>query len=151
MKENRQVSQLDYRQMATELLHATHPKEKRRPPTQLERHEHVQIGTLRYLLEHDGSAAPSQLVEFFGFSHARLTKILTDLETKGLILRETSANDRRRVIVRLTDAGYALALAQREAVVSRLTGVLEILGEEDARHFLRIVQKLQTAELTPMV
>jgi len=143
------VSKLDYRQLALELLCATHPKEKRRPPTELEQNEHVQAATLRYLLEHDNEATPAQLIEFFQFSHARLTKILGNLEEKGLIRRDTDPRDRRRVIVRLTQTGYGLAAEQREEMLGHLAAVLETLGEEDAVHFLRIAKKFAAMETLP--
>lgn len=136
-----------YRQLALEFLCATHPKEKRRPPTELDRQEHVQLGTLRYLLEHGNMATPAQLIEFFGFSHARLTKILTELEKQELIQRDSDPSDRRRVIVRLTSSGHHLALQEREDMLLRMIAMLELLGEEDAQHLLRIVKKLAASQL----
>lgn len=141
---------MEYRQMALEFLCATHPREKRRPPTELDRQEHVQMGTLRYLLEHGSVASPAQLIEFFGFSHARLTKILTELERKGMILRDNDPTDRRRVIVRLTEEGYAFALCKREEMVGQITDMLRLLGQEDAEHLLRIVGKLSNGRLSPL-
>jgi DNA-binding MarR family transcriptional regulator len=47
-----------------------------------------------------------------------LTRILAALEEERLIIRETSEHDRRRTVVRLTDAGRTVLhndLAQREA------------------------------------
>lgn len=129
--------------MALALLDASHPKEKRRPPTELEKYEHVKEGTIRYLFEHECVATPAQLIEFFDFSHARLTKILGDLEAEGCILRCNDASDRRRVIVHLTDKGLERAVKKRREMLSRMTAVLMELGEEDAMHFVRIVTKLQ--------
>lgn len=126
-----------------------HPPAKRRAPTELDHNERVQAVTMRYLLEHGRVATPAQLIEFFGFSHARLTKILGDLEASGYIRRERDTQDRRRVIVYLTDAGYRHAAATWESLVGRMTAVLEALGEEDTAHFLRIARKLTALDMAP--
>ena len=131
-----------YRQLALELLCAVQPREKRRPPTELEQAEHVRMGTLRYLLEHGNEAAPAQLIDFFGFSHARLTKILGELEQTGYIRRDSDPRDRRRVIVRLTEEGYAFATHCREEMLSHLSRSLELLGPEDAAHLVRITRRM---------
>ena len=119
-----------------------HPREKRRPPTDLEKHEHVKDGTIRFLFEHECVATPTQLIEFFGFSQARLTKILSELEADGLVLRQGDPKDRRRVIVHLTDKGLEYAVAKRDEMLSLISGILEALGEEDAAHFVRIMHRI---------
>ena len=137
---------LDYKALAAQMLAATHPKEKRRPPTNLEKHEHVKDGTMRYLFEHEGTATPDRLVEFFGFSKARLTKILSELEGEGLVERCMDPADRRRVIVHLTEGGREYAARRYEGVLEHMTMLLTFLGEEDAKHFVRILQKLHGME-----
>lgn len=129
-------------ELAKQLLDATYPKEKRRPPTQLEQHEHVKDGTIRYLFDHECVATPAQLTEFFGFSQARLTKILSELEDDGLVVRQSDSKDRRRVIVHLTDEGLLYAGAKHLAMMERLIMMIEYLGEEDAVHLIRILHKL---------
>jgi DNA-binding MarR family transcriptional regulator len=42
-----------------------------------------------------------------------MTRIVTNLEERGLVLREPDAGDRRLVLVRLTDAGAELLAANR--------------------------------------
>ncbi len=122
-------------------MRAMRPQEKHRPPRPDE-FEHVKEGTIRYLFEHDGVATPAQLIAFFGFSHARLTKILGDLEAQGYVERRGHASDRRRVIVYLTDKGRALAELRYNELRSNVTRLLEYLGEEDAVHYTRILQKM---------
>lgn len=126
-----------------------HPREKRRPPTELEKHEHVKDGTIRFLFEHECVATPAQFIDFFGFSQARLTKILSELEDDGLVLRRGDPKDRRRVIVHLTDKGLEYAVEKRDQMLAHVTMVLEALGEEDAVHFVRIMGKLSEMDLTP--
>lgn len=138
---------MNYGTLALELLEAVHPREKRRPPAELEQHEHVKDGTIRYLFEHECVATPAQLTEFFGFSQARLTKILSDLEADGMVVRREDPADRRRVIIHLTDKGLLEAGAKHLAMVDRLVTMLMYLGEEDAGHLVRIMKKLHQADL----
>lgn len=138
---------MNYGTLALELLEAIQPKEKRRPPTDLEAHEHVKDGTIRYLFEHDCVATPAQLTEFFGFSQARLTKILSELEADGMVVRQNDPADRRRVIVHLTDEGLMEAGAKHLAKMERIVMILEYLGEEDAAHMVRIMKKLRQSDL----
>lgn len=134
---------LDYEALALELLDASHPRERRHHPSELERYEHVKDGTVRFLFEHECVATPAQLIAFFGFSHARLTKILVDLEAEGCVVRSSDPADRRRVIVHLTEKGLERAVRKRAELLDCMTAVLEALGEEDAVHFVRIMNKLQ--------
>lgn len=133
---------MDYRSLARSFLETTHPKEKRRPPTETEQYEHAKDGTIRYLFEHDGVASPAQLIEFFGFSHARLTKLLGGLEEDGMVIRRPDSADRRRITVHLTEQGLEYATAKQEQLLRDTTAVLEYLGKEDAQHFVRIITHL---------
>ena len=133
---------MDYRALAVSFMDTTHPKEKRRPPTETEQYEHVKDGTIRYLYEHNCTATPPQLIDFFGFSPARLTKILRELEADGLILRCPDTVDRRRITVHLTERGMDYAVEKRNRMIDRLTEIFTLLGEDDARHFVRITEKL---------
>ena len=144
-----EVSKLNYEALAAHCLAATHPREKRHPPTELERYEHVKDGTIRFLFEHDCVATPAQLIDFFGFSHARLTKILGDLEADGLVLRQNDRADRRRVIVHLTDKGLEYAVQKHNDMLKRMTALLQALGEEDAQHFVRIIGRLSELNMHP--
>ncbi len=53
------------------------------------------------------AASPSQLADMLGLTRGALSARLGPLEEEGLIARTHHAADRRRVEVRITDAGYA--------------------------------------------
>lgn len=57
-------------------------------------------------------ATPSGLAKAVSLSQGTVTGILDRLEARGLVTRERSAEDRRRILVRLTDPGReAVAVA----------------------------------------
>lgn len=136
---------MSYGTLALELLEAVSPGNKRCLPAGLERLDYVKDGTIRYLFEHDCVATPAQLTEFFGFSQARLTKVLSELESEGMVIRKQDTADRRRVIVYLTDKGLLEAGARHVARVGRLVVLLEYLGERDAAELVRILKKLHSS------
>ncbi len=56
----------------------------------------------------DNAINPSHLCEVTGESRTNMTRIMDDLEARGLVKRFPSADDRRRVILRLTRKGENL-------------------------------------------
>ena len=136
---------MNYGSLALELLEAVNPANKRCMPVGLERLDYVKDGTIRYLFEHDCVATPAQLTEFFGFSQARLTKVLSELEADGMVIRRQDTVDRRRVIVHLTDKGLLEAGARHLARVERMVVLLESLGDRDAAELVRILKKLHAS------
>lgn len=61
---------------------------------------------------HEGMPSASEVARAVSLSQATVTTILNRLEERGLLTRERSTQDRRRVILQLTEAGNA---ALREA------------------------------------
>lgn len=61
---------------------------------------------------HEGMPSASEVARAVSLSQATVTTILNRLEERGLLTRERSTQDRRRVILQLTEAGSA---ALREA------------------------------------
>ena len=95
---------------------------------------------LSYLYE-TGACSPGKLAPMLHVSAARITKMLSSLESKQLIVRENDPTDKRRVTVRLTKSGTVQAQAMAHA-----QELFENLGEEDSQEFLRIVNKILSFE-----
>ena len=96
---------------------------------------------LQYLANTKDEVIPSEIAKKLSFSRARMSHILDALEGKGFITREQDANDRRRVIVRITDAGREHAAQKNAESVSSLAKQLSVLGEHDAIELVRILNK----------
>jgi len=78
----------------------------------------IQYATLKCLWEQDGQM-PSQLAETLNLDSSTVTGILGRLEDKKLISRSFRVDDRRKVIVHLTDEGRALEQPVNE-IIERL-------------------------------
>ncbi len=100
------------------------------------------LGVMNYLLMHDNSAYPKQMSDVMAISTARVAAILNRLERMDLICRSPDGRDNRKIIVRLTEKGIDSIKQKRENLKQVLADVLDMLGEEDAQHFIRIQKRI---------
>jgi DNA-binding MarR family transcriptional regulator len=71
-----------------------------------------------------------------------LARNLNDLETRGLLARETSARDRRRRLVKLTDEGGTLALRAAERRRAALREAFLSAGQDAVNGARRVLSEL---------
>ncbi|MGN0383654.1 MAG: MarR family winged helix-turn-helix transcriptional regulator [Eubacterium sp.] len=90
----------------------------------------------------NGNITPGEISTFTGVSSARVAVVLNNLEKKGYIVRESDLNDRRKIIVRVTQYGMEYANAKMQEGIKMLKNIFEAIGEDDAREFVRIVKKM---------
>ncbi|MGW1758736.1 MarR family winged helix-turn-helix transcriptional regulator [Streptomyces mirabilis] len=91
------------------------------------------------------AASPSQLADMLGLTRGALSARLGPLEEDGLIARSHHMADRRRVEVRITDAGYA---AFEQHAVSEDRGenaLLAVLTPTEKRTLADLLRKLVVA------
>lgn len=97
---------------------------------------------LNYLFTHGGTGRPGEMSAAMRTSTARTAAALGNMEKKGWILRRPDEEDHRHTLVRLTEEGKAYIRGMRCTATDRLVRVLEELGEEDTREYLRILGRL---------
>ncbi len=101
----------------------------------------IQYATLKCLWEEDGQM-PSQLAETLNLDSSTVTGILSRLEDKGLIKRSFRMDDRRKVIVHLTDNGRSLEQPVNEIIERLNEEVTAGLSAEDMavfHHHLKLI------------
>ena len=101
----------------------------------------IQYATLKCLWEEDGQM-PSQLAETLNLDSSTVTGILGRLEDKELINRSFRMDDRRKVIVHVTDAGKALETPVNDIITRLNHEVTEGLSDEQMdvfRHHLKVI------------
>ncbi len=113
-----------------------------RAPHPMERVGRGTHAVLRYLSEHDGEASPSAIASDLRLSNARISNILAALEKQGFITREHEETDRRKVVVKLTEAGTAHASEMAHGVRGELASFLYDLGEDDSRELIALLQRV---------
>lgn len=105
---------------------------------ELNRSEKGELFILKYLYTKNASASPSELGEALDSSAARISTALGVLEKKGEIHREIDPNNRRFILVTITEAGNERISAVLEQMHQNLIQVLTEMGEKDAGEFVRL-------------
>ena len=133
---------MDYRELAQELMKyllKMPPPPKDAPRLEKDRGELLVIA---YLTEFEDGVTPGILAQFGDVSTARIATVLNSLEKKGYITRSVDPEDRRKVLVHITEEGRAYGQKHKEKRLQHLITTLEYLGEEDALQHIRIMKRL---------
>ena len=85
------------------------------------------MGTLRK----SGPMSAGELAAFERVQPPSMTKVLANLEERGLVQREVHPTDRRQVVLEITPAGEALLDSERRSRDAWLTKQLAMLSAED--------------------
>jgi DNA-binding MarR family transcriptional regulator len=93
-------------------------------------------------LEKNGSVNVSDLAREMHVLPSALSRDLRTLENEKLVERYADPEDRRRMIVRLTDFGSSVFEEYETALLSYLRCVLERFGEENFRRLLALQKDL---------
>jgi DNA-binding MarR family transcriptional regulator len=86
---------------------------------------------------------PSALTQTLMLTSSGTTKRLDRLERAGLIARTPDPNDRRGVLITLTDAGYALHDRAIDAHVANEHRLLSGLSDDERQHLGALLRRLQ--------
>ena len=102
-----------------------------------------EVGVLDYLLNVNNNISSNELEKHLQVSSARIASTLNSLEKKGLIKRNKSEEDKRKIIISITKNGKITIEKHREKVERYLRKMVEILGEKDSLEFIRIVKRIK--------
>lgn len=102
------------------------------------------FGTLHALMvqPHPTEATPTQLAEAVGVTKASMTGRLGRLERAGLITRETDSSNRRRVLVRPSQAGRDAWDKYVHEGMRREQQVLEALSDKELEQLNTLLRKV---------
>ncbi|MCR3955777.1 MAG: MarR family transcriptional regulator [Gudongella sp.] len=101
-----------------------------------------ELYVLYYLATRDeGETSPSEISETLHMSRPRTTATLSALRKKGFVVTRSNERDRRRVDVMITDKGSEHLERKKDAVNENLDLFIEGIGEEEALHLIRIIDK----------
>ena len=100
---------------------------------------------LNYLRESDHEVVAGELARELGVSTARIAALLKTMEKNGLILRQSSAEDARLTMVRITREGIEYNDRMWEFIVSKMELMIKMVGREELEEFIRISYKIREA------
>lgn len=99
----------------------------------------MSIGNL--MKEYPDGIKQGSLSQILNLAPPTVTPMINTLEENGFIERVGSKEDRRVVYIRLTKMGQEFLDEKENHFISNITELVEYLGEEDAKTFIRIVRK----------
>jgi DNA-binding MarR family transcriptional regulator len=109
----------------------------------LTRSEYELLAILMMNLDDEKTAlSVTELSSLLQITPAGVTHLINSLEERGYIERRSAPNDRRIVLIGLTDKGYEIAEAIIADIQEKLTGVVKYLGEEDSQTFVRLISRI---------
>ncbi len=121
--------------------------------SELDRHPHAppdnvsaalrgEAAVLRLLGTNGEAMCAGGISQKLNMRTSRIAAVLNSLEKKGLIARQTDPQDKRRVMVHLTDEGMRKHLRHAAGARAHTVAMLTALGERDAEDFVRVVGRL---------
>lgn len=139
---------MDYNKAAEELFVTMKNQSKSRTTELFQEFSHGEKMVLQCLSKRVGTPTlPSDIAVKTDTSTARIATILNGLESKGLVTREISRQDRRKILVALTGKGKKEIEEIQRRFVGYLSKVLEQMGSEAAQSFIEGFQCFfETAE-----
>jgi DNA-binding MarR family transcriptional regulator len=84
-----------------------------------------------FFISNQGSTSVGKLAAALGVTPANVTGIIDRLVEQGLVSRTENPEDRRMLVLRVTERGQALITDLRERQISRLSKVLSRLSPEE--------------------
>ena len=101
----------------------------------------------------EGERTATQLAQVLPMDGSRISRVVTDLVEKGLLRRRRTREDRRIVMLSLTNKGLELASQIFQNMKRHYAAITEGISEEDLRTFMsvksRILAKYASMESQP--
>lgn len=133
---------MDYDALIDELEHAMTVAVQHPAPRCSMELSKGETGALNVLADVPEGITAGQLGARLGVGSGRTADLLGSLERKKLIRRLAHETDNRKVIAQITPQGQML-ISQKHAQFRReQRALLEALGEEDARAFVRLMGRI---------
>jgi MarR family transcriptional regulator, negative regulator of the multidrug operon emrRAB len=90
----------------------------------------------------DGTSTPGELCDFTSQGPTNMTRIANALVKRGLITRQNSKDDRRRVTIRITPAGRQFVRKMLPPMFPQLEEVFVGFSDTEKRNLSRLLRKL---------
>ena len=103
-----------------------------------------QFRTMIFISRHEG-ACLSDVTAHSGLTLATMSKVIDVLVKRGLVLREVSPEDRRRITLELTPEGRETLDRARRHTRARLVEMLAILSPAERKAVVRAMECLRRA------
>ena len=100
-------------------------------------------GVLLYLLNSNNNVSQSDLSEKLDVSIARIVAIINTLQKKELIEKKIDANDKRKTIISITEAGKEIITQRKKQAIQFIDNVIKELDEKEIEQYIAINKKIE--------
>lgn len=96
-----------------------------------------------FYIQHLGSAAVSDVAKNLNISKPNMTPIIDNLVNNDLVIRYEDPNDRRKILLKVSEKGHKFLNKKKQEIVSSLSNRISTLeDEEDLKTLKESVEKL---------
>lgn len=100
-------------------------------------------GVLLYLLNSNNNVSQSDLSEKLDVSIARIVATINTLQKKELIEKKIDANDKRKTIISITEAGKEIITQRKKQAIQFIENVIKELDEKEIEQYIAINKKIE--------
>lgn len=90
----------------------------------------------------EGEIMPSTLGKYTGMEKSSLTRMVDDLEKKGIVFRKTDPEDRRKVLVSLTEKGLDCYNRLSHVTTEMAEELLQFVDDNDVENFMHSLETM---------
>ncbi len=102
----------------------------------------IQWMALMRLCAQAGHMSATQLSKELGYDMGALTRVVDELERRGLVRRERSRRDRRAVEIAVTSAGRRQADSAKRVIVELLNELIEPYSDTEIATLIELMQRM---------
>jgi len=100
------------------------------------------IGYVLLNIDKEHGTPSTKLGPSMGIESTSLVRVLKSMEEKGLICRKPTTEDKRKVIISLTELGKEKRLLAKEVVVKLNSEIQGQLSDEELSSFFNVMDKI---------
>jgi MarR family transcriptional regulator, organic hydroperoxide resistance regulator len=134
---------MDYKALAEELFHIMTRTAKLPFQKKVDDLSHGERRILGYLTFGKNGVPSGDLSEKLDLTTPRVASALNSLAKKGYIERNRDENDKRMVIVSITESGKSFMMEEYNKLISMMQQTLQKLGENDSLELIRIIKRIK--------
>lgn len=98
-----------------------------------------------YYLSENNDCLSGDIASTLHMSTPRVSAAINSLQKKGYVTRRDDKKDARKTIVSLTEAGKTFLQEKYEKIISFLSYLIDLVGEEEMEHFNQTIEKIHTS------
>ncbi len=89
-----------------------------------------------------GEIMPSTIGLYTGMEKSTLTRMVDDLQKKGLVYRKNDPEDRRKVMISLTEKGQACFVHLKQLAEENAEEILQVVDEKEIEEYVKSLENV---------